>query len=46
VILDAPQSFLELRLRAGRAGAAAFFEALGFEATTPFAQATHRLLLP
>ena len=43
---DARPSFTELRMRAGRAGAAAFFEALGFEATTHFAQATHRLLLP
>jgi GNAT superfamily N-acetyltransferase len=43
---EARQSFTELRLRAGSARAAAFFEALGFEATAHVAQATHRLWLP
>ena len=46
LIRDARESFDELRVRAGSTDAAAFFERLGFEATTHFAQSTHRLLLP
>lgn len=46
LIHDARESFDELRLRASSAGAAAFFERLGFAATTHLAEATHRLVLP